>query len=227
MWHAGIAVLVLIALVIQVILAARASATPPGHAVGTLSGTGLGGRLLRTISFFTIQSNILSGIASAQLARDPYRDGPRWRVVRLAGLFGITITGIVYSTVLARVHEPTGWDQVSTNTVFHYVVPIAMVLGWLLFGPRPRVDAQVVLFSLAWPVLYFGYVLVLGESTGWYPFVDVATHGYGRVLVNAVLVTAVFAVAAALYLLGDRKLNRRVYGEESALTTPDGLGRPS
>jgi hypothetical protein len=112
--------------------------------------------------------------------------------------------------VLARVHEPKGWDQVSTNIVFHYIVPIMMVLGWLAFGPRPRIDASVVLRSLIWPALYFVYAMVLGEISGWYPypFVDVATHRYGRVLLNAVLVTAVFAVVATLYLIGDRKVLR-------------------
>jgi hypothetical protein len=219
-WHACVAVLVFLALVIQVVLAVRASATPPGHAVGTLAGTNLGGRLLRTISFFTIQSNILCGVISAQLALTPDRDGPRWRVLRLAGLFGITITGIVYSTVLARMHEPKGWDQVSTNTVFHYIVPIMMVLGWLAFGPRPRINGLVVLWSLAWPVLYFGYVLVLGEISGWYPypFVDVASHGYGRVLINAVLVCAVFAVVALLYHLGDRTLGSAPKAEADVST---------
>lgn len=207
-WHATVGALVLVGLIIQVILAVRASATPPAHAVGTLSGTDVGGRLLRTVSFFTIQSNIVCGVVSAQLALRPDRDGPIWRVVRLAGLFGITITGIVYSTVLAKVHEPKGWEQVSTNTVFHYLVPIAMVLGWLAFGPRPRISVRVGLWSLVWPIGYFGYVLVLGRVSGWYPypFLDVTTHGYGRVLANAVAVTAVFTLVAALYLLGDRKL---------------------
>jgi uncharacterized membrane protein len=207
-WHAVIAVLVLAALVIQVVIAVRASATPSGHAVGTLAGTNLAGRLLRTVSFFTIQSNILSGVLSAQLAREPVRDGARWRIARLDALFGITVTGIVYSTVLARIHEPKGWEQVSTNTVVHYVVPIMMVLGWLLFGPRPRIAISTLRWSLLWPVLYFGYVLVLGKATGWYPypFVDVASQGYGRVLVNAVLVTLVLGAVAGLYLFGDRKL---------------------
>jgi hypothetical protein len=49
--------------------------------------------------------------------------------VRLAALFGITVTGMVYSTVLAKVHEPQGWQETSTNNVFHYIVPIMMVLA--------------------------------------------------------------------------------------------------
>lgn len=209
-WHGTIALLVLFALVVQVKLAVDAPAVPPGHAVGFLAGTGTAGRVVRLLSFFTVQSNILSGVVSAQLAMRPDRDGRLWRIARLDALFGITVTGIVYATVLARTHEPKGWEQTSSNLVVHYVVPIGMVLGWLLFGPRPRITSSVLWWALAWPVAWLIYTFIRGEATGWYPypFVDVATHGYGRVLVNAVLVTAVFAGVAALFAWGDRKLRR-------------------
>lgn len=209
-WHGLIAVLVIVGLAIQAVIAVRAPTTPPAHAVGTLAGAPLAGRLLRTLSFFTIQSNILSAVSSAQLARQPDRDGAVWRVARLDALLGITVTGIVYSTVLARIHEPKGWEQVSTNTVFHYVVPIMMVLGWLLFGPRPRIEWAVVKRSLLWPVLWFGFTLVHGAVSDWYPypFVDAANQGYARVLVNALLVTAVLGAVGLLYAFGDRALRR-------------------
>jgi hypothetical protein len=63
---------------------------------------------------------------------------------------------------------------------------------------------------LAWPVAWLGYTLVRGEASNWYPypFVDAASEGYGRVLLNAVAVTAVFALVAALFAWGDRKLRR-------------------
>jgi uncharacterized membrane protein len=208
LWAGVIAALVLVGLVIQVIVAVRAPGTPLSHGVGQLAGAPTGTRLIRVVSFFTIQSNILSGLVSAQLARNPDRDGRLWRVVRLAALFGITVTGIVYSTVLAKVHEPKGWEQVSTNTVFHYIVPIMMVLGWLRFGPRPRITGRVIAWSLAWPLLYFGYSLAHGAASKWYPypFLDVSTHGYARVGVNAVVVVVVFGVVGALFALGDRRL---------------------
>ena len=206
-----IAGLVLVALIVQVWVAIDVPSQPPGHAVGTLEGTNLGGRLLRLISFFTIESNIVCGVVSAQLVARPDRDGRGWRVVRLAALFGITVTGVVYSTVLAGVHTPHGWRETTTNTIVHYVVPIMMVIGWLLFGPRPRIGVATVLWALAWPVLWLCYTLVLGATSGWYPypFLDVTTHGYGRVLLNALAVTAVFAALCALYGFGDRKLPRR------------------
>lgn len=94
-WNSLIALLVAAAIVVQLWIAVRVSATPPGHAVGTLAGTPTANRVLRVLSFFTIESNILSGVTSAQLARNPNRDGPVWRAVRLASLFGSTVTGIV------------------------------------------------------------------------------------------------------------------------------------
>jgi uncharacterized membrane protein len=181
-WHGLTAVLVLAGLVVQCVIAIRVAGSPPAHAVGTLAGAALPVRLLRVFSFFTIQSNVLVGLTSAQLALRPDRDGRVWRVLRLDGLVGIAVTGIVYSTVLARIHEPKGWEQVSTNFVFHYAVPVLAVLGWLLFGPRPRIDARVVAWSLVWPLAWFAYTLVHGRVSKWYPypFVDAATHGYAR-----------------------------------------------
>lgn len=210
LWHGTVAVLVALAIALQIKIAIDAPALPSGHAVGTLAGTGGSGRVTRLLSFFTVQSNLLSGVVSAQLALRPDRDGPLWRVARLDALFGIAVTGIVYATVLAKIHEPHGWEQTSSNIVVHYVVPIAMVLGWVLFGPRPRITGSVIGWALAWPVAWLVYTLIHGEASHWYPypFVDAASQGYLRVVINAVAVTAVFALVAALFGWGDRKLRR-------------------
>jgi hypothetical protein len=207
-WHALTAALILAALVLQCVIAIHASSTPPGHAVGTLAGAQLGGRLLRVASFFTIQSNVLVAVTSALLVANPAQDGRIWRVVRIDALVGITVTGIVYSTVLARMHEPKGWEQTTTNAAFHYIAPLLAVIGWLLFGPRPRIDRATVGWSLIWPALWFGYTLVHGAVGDWYPypFVSVTDHGHGRVLLNALAVTAVLGTVATAFAFGDRKL---------------------
>ena len=207
-WHAAIAVLVVVAVVVQLAIAVPLSSSPPNHGVGIVMGTSLAGRFLRILSFFTIQSNVLSGVVSAQLALRPDRDGPAWRAVRLAALFGITVTGIVYSTVLATIHQPNGPAETFVNTLVHYVVPVMMVVGWLAFGPRPRVDRRTIGRSLLFPAGWLGYTLLRGAAFDWYPypFLDVPSHGYLRVLVNAVLVTVVFGVVALLFAVGDRRL---------------------
>jgi hypothetical protein len=203
-----IALLVAAGMVVQIWIAIRVSGAPKAHATGTLAGTPLANRVLRVFSFFTIQSNLLAGVTSAQLFRNPNRDGRIWRAVRLAALFGITVTGIVYTTVLAKIHEPHGWKETSTNTAFHYIVPIMMVVGWLLFGPRPRIERRTILRALLWPVAWIGYILVYGRITNWYPypFLDASTHGYGRVIINALAVVLVLFVVTSMYWLGDRRL---------------------
>ena len=207
-WHATIAVLVAVAMVLQIIVAVRVPGTPHEVTTGVLRGSSLAGRIIRVLSFFTIQSNLLSGVVSAQLAARPDRDGPAWRPLRLAALVGITVTGIVYSTVLAAIHQPNGAAQIAINTIVHYVVPVMMVLGWLAFGPRPRVDRTSVLWSLLFPALWLGYTLVRGAIWHWYPypFLDVTTHGYPRVILNAALVTDVLAAVAALFAVLDSRL---------------------
>lgn len=208
MWHAAIAVLVTVAVVVQIVIAIRVSGGPHDVSTGLLRGSSLGGRIVRVLSFFTIQSNILCGVVSAQLAIRPDRDGTGWRALRLAALYGITVTGIVYSTVLARIHEPSGPAETFVNTLVQYVIPIAMIIGWLAFGPRPRIDRNALLRSLIFPVSWFAYTLIRGAIWNWYPypFVDVRSHGYATVVGNAALVTLVLAAVAGLFAFGDRRL---------------------
>ena len=82
-----------------------------------------------------------------------------------------------------------------------------MVLGWVLFGPRPRIGWPAVGLALLWPVCWLVYTLLHRAVTGWcpYPFMDV-TLGYGRVLGNRVVVVLVLVVVTALFWLGDRYL---------------------
>jgi hypothetical protein len=207
-WHATVAALVLGAIVLQVVIAVRVSGTPHDIAPGVLRGSSLPGRIIRVLSFFTIQSNLLCGIVSGQLAVRPDRDGRAWRALRLAALFGITVTGIVYSTVLAAIHQPNGTAETTVNVIVHYVVPASVIVGWLAFGPRPRADRRTILRSLLFPVLWLGYTLVRGAIWGWYPypFLDVGSHGYPRVIANALLVTILLGVVATLFAVGDSLL---------------------
>ena len=75
-WHGLIALFVAVALVIQLSITFGVSALPPGHAVGTLAGTQLLGRLLRMVSFFTIQSNVLAGASRCNWPFDPTATAP-------------------------------------------------------------------------------------------------------------------------------------------------------
>jgi hypothetical protein len=207
--------------VLQLVVALRVPGSPHEVTAGVLRGSSTLGRLIRVLSFFTIQSNILCGVTAALLAARPDRDGQVFRPLRLAALFGITVTGIVYSTVLAKIHEPNGTAETVVNDIVHYVVPVLVVVGWLLFGPRPRVDHRVLAWSLLFPAGWAAYTLARGAVWHWYPypFLDVGTHGYARVAVNCVLVLGVLAVVAGVFALGDRVLPQPASSRSAAPTS--------
>ena len=193
--HGATAVVVIAALALQVALVVRNGVGP------------MGARLLDLASYFTIQSNLLVAVSAVALALRPDRDGPVWRVVRLDALLGITVTGVVYLTVLAPLQDLSGAPAVA-DIGLHYVGPALAVLAWFGYGPRHRIDRRTAWLALIWPVLFFAYTLVHGAVAGWYPypFVDVVVHGYASVLGNAVLVTALMFGTAFLYRRGDRRL---------------------
>ncbi|MCA0143694.1 Pr6Pr family membrane protein [Blastococcus sp. LR1] len=164
-------------------------------------------RVVRFFSYFTVQSNLLVLAAVIPLVRNPLHDGPVWRVVRLASLLGITITGIVYAVVLAPLYDPEGL-KAWTNAGEHYVSPVMAVLGWLLFGPRPRITTAVVGRALLWPVAWIAWILAQGTVTDWYPydFMDVAAHGYAVALRNLAFVVLLALAFLLLFRFVDRRL---------------------
>lgn len=167
-------------------------------------------RVANFFSFFTVQSNILLGIGAAILLANPLADGRAFRVLRIAGLIGIAVTGVVYVTLLRDVVDLEGAAAL-TNVGFHYLAPLLGVIGWLLFGPWRRLDLRTVVLSLIWPVAWLVYTLIRGEATDFYPypFIDVTELGYGRVLLNAAGITVVFLAVGWLFLAGDRRLGDR------------------
>jgi hypothetical protein len=163
--------------------------------------------MVQTLSFFTIQSNILVLVVVASLVVDPARDGRLWRVLRLDALLGITITGLVFDLILIRYVDPSGWQLVATIG-FHYIAPWATLLGWLLLGPRPRIDRRTIAWAFLWPAAWIVYTFVRGALVDWYPypFLDVQKIGYPAALGSTAVVVAVSVVLVAVFAQLDRRL---------------------
>ena len=102
-----------------------------------------------------------------------------WRVVRVAAVVGITITGVVHWFFLRPLLDLAGWSYLC-DKLLHVVVPLLAVVGWLLFGPRPRVTLGAWLLALIWPAAWLAYTLVRGAVTGFYPYPFLNVAGAGR-----------------------------------------------
>jgi len=176
-------------------------------------------RLWNVLSYFTIWSNILVTVVAYLLARNPQRSGQLFNTFRLGSVVMITITGLIYALVLAKLWEPTGWQKIADETL-HYSVPFLAVVGYLLFGPRPRFSVPTLSRSLIIPLAWIAYTLIRspfitytedGETRHWYPyhFINVDDIGYGRALLNIAAIFLLLLAAGWLYVLVDRRLPPR------------------
>jgi hypothetical protein len=193
-WHALTAVVAIAALVLQLVLILQG-----GRVLDEQTQPDLPTRLGRLLSYFTIQSNLLVAIAATQLALDPARNGRGWRVLRVAGVAGIAITGIVHFVLLRPLLDLTGADYVA-DKLLHMAVPVLAVVGWALFGPRPRVSRRDLGLALLWPFAWLAWTLVVGALRDWYPypFLDPDEDGTGAVVVVSIGITALFVAVLAL-----------------------------
>ncbi len=149
-YHLLVALVGTTALAISLTLSATSSASG-----GALNG------IVFTLSYFTVWSNIVALVVNWMLFADPTRDGALFRWLRMTALVMIVVTGLIYALILAASANPCGWG-IYTNLGFHYIVPWATLLGFLIFGPRPRFTWDLVPKMMIIPVIWLAYTLIHG-----------------------------------------------------------------
>jgi len=207
-WFAATALVVVVAIVVQTVVAAQGAPYSIFDSAGA--------RVANMLSFFTILSNLLVGGTCLALAVRRSPPAQLLRVLYLDAVLGIAVTGIVYNLVLAQLYDLSGAAWFA-NLLLHVVVPIMAVLGWLGFGPRGLIDTPTVLLATIYPILWLGFTLVRGAVVDWgpfpawypYPFVDAGQLGYARVALNCVVIAVLFLGLAFGAKALDRFLQRR------------------
>ena len=203
-WHVATLVVAVFALVFQLYLVATGDNILDSSAVTTARPE----QVRRFFSYFTIQSNVLVAVSTFLIVRGRI-ESQVFRVVRLASLVGITVTGIVAAIALPPSPSYTTGSLIC-DRLLHIVVPVLTFVGWAVFGPRGKVTREDLLPSLIWPVLWLVATLALGPLVDWYPypFLDVGSIGLGRTLLNCAVIALLFLALAALALWADRRLSR-------------------
>ncbi|NYE36213.1 hypothetical protein F4692_001317 [Nocardioides cavernae] len=200
--HLGVAAVAWFSLAFQMVL------TISGEAVLVETDPpGLAQRIYQYLAYFTIQSNLLVAVTSTALARDPLLDRTGWRVARLAGIVGITVTGLVHFFLLRPLLDLDGANWV-VDKLLHMVVPVLAVAAWAWVGPRPRASVREAAYALVWPVAWTAWTLVVAQVDGWvpYPFLDASEEGWGAVGIACLGITILFLLLFALYVWLDRRL---------------------
>ena len=176
--------------------------------------------IITFISYFTILTNLLVALV---LSLPVWAPGRRWGVffsratVQSATAVYIAIVGIVYSLLLRQIWDPQGWQKVA-DVLLHDLIPLLYVGYWMIFVSKNSRRWKHAFWWLTYPTSYFGYTLLEGAATVWYPypFLDVRALGYGRVSANAGMLLVLFLVTGLVRVAVGRRMGR--------ITRNQGLG---
>ncbi|OCR22674.1 membrane protein [Pseudomonas syringae] len=171
------------------------------------------GGLVRFFSFFTVLSNTLVAVALTCALSSSTSAAQRFfrHPVVCSGIAtSIALVGLAYNILLRHLWQPEGWQWVA-DELLHDVMPLMFLFYWWLYVPKGVLRFRHVLLWILYPIVYFAYVLLRGNSLGdyMYPFIDAGTIGFTRAFINAGGVLAGF-VGVGLLLVGvDRIKGRR------------------
>ena len=117
--------------------------------------------------YFTIQSNIaialVSLIGGVLLIRGKPIGGV-WYVIKYVATVSITMTGAVFTFVLAPTLGDFAWK--AQNVLTHVVVPLAAIVDFFVTAPYGNIKRSGVFF-VTLPPLAYGVYAVIGYVAGW------------------------------------------------------------
>ncbi|BBH47773.1 Pr6Pr family membrane protein [Pseudomonas sp. KU43P] len=163
------------------------------------------GGLINLFGYFTVLTNTLVATVISYAAFG--REGRARRfflsaTVGSAVATSIILVALAYSVLLRHLWQPEGWQWLA-DELLHDVMPALFVLYWWFVVPKGSLRLWHLAVWALYPAVYFAYALWRGSEIGVYPypFIDVASLGYGQVMLNALGVLAGFWVIG-LVLLG-------------------------
>ncbi|HRE50515.1 MAG TPA: Pr6Pr family membrane protein [Flavitalea sp.] len=168
--------------------------------------------VLRFFSYFTILSNILAAIC--------YTCALSGRAVPFTRFFTkpatltaitvyISVVGIVYNIILRSLWDPVGWQQLA-DELLHSLSPLLFIVYWLVFIPKRTLRWSDVFSWLLFPLVYLIWSIIHGRLNGFYPypFIDAATIGYPKLMLNSLILLIAFLGLSLLFVGIGRLMSR-------------------
>ena len=164
--------------------------------------------IIRYFSFFTILTNLLVAVCFTSLLIKKQK--PSTFFSKITTLTAITvyilIVGIVYNAILRFLWNPEGLQKV-VDELLHTVIPVLCLIFWWKYVRSQKMKWNHAYVWLIYPLLYILYILIRGAVSGFYPypFIDVTTLGYEKVLINSGLIAAAFLIISFILIAIGRK----------------------
>lgn len=122
----------------------------------------------------------------------------------------IVLVALAYSVLLRHLWQPQGWQWLA-DELLHDVMPVLYALYWWCEVRKGTLRLWHLAVWAIYPAVYFAYALWRGSEIGVYayPFIDVASLGYGQVMLNALGVLMGFWGIGVVLLGLDKWQGRR------------------
>ncbi|HVG12636.1 MAG TPA: Pr6Pr family membrane protein [Flavisolibacter sp.] len=161
--------------------------------------------IARFFSFFTILTNTLVALFYTTRAAGTSSYNRAGILTALAVY--ITIVGLVYQVVLRGIWQPTGMQRL-VDELLHTVNPVLFILYWYLYEKKSEVQYRQIRGWLVYPLLYLVLILFRGHISGFYPypFVNVAEIGFGKTMINSLLLMLFFILIASGFIAIGKRL---------------------
>jgi hypothetical protein len=155
-------------------------------------------------SYFTILSNMLAAATLTAPLVAPHSRFAAWAEQsgpRAAIATYLTITAVVYHTLLASQWNPQGLRFVS-NLTLHTITPLAYLTDLALRGGQGEARWIAAAKAMAYPALFGAWTLIHGALSGFYPypFMNVTKRGYTAVVLTMIEMSIAFALVALIFV---------------------------
>ncbi|WP_316843001.1 Pr6Pr family membrane protein [Pedobacter gandavensis] len=168
--------------------------------------------LTRYFSYFTILTNIMVALCFTQLLfnfskkESSFISKPR----NLASItLYIFVVGLVYNLILRFTWQPQGLQRL-VDEILHLFIPVLFLLYWLIFAAKSTLKWLDAFSWLIYPFVYLVFVLIRGHFSGFYPypFLDVLTLGYQKIMINSFYLLIVFLVLSLILVWIGKRISK-------------------
>lgn len=163
---------------------------------------------IRFFSYFTILTNLIVAVYfTSQVFKKDQKSENSGTLTAIT--IYIVIVGLIYQAVLRSTWNPTGLQRV-VDELLHTLIPVFVLIYWFLYENKNGLNYKQIPKWAVYPLIYLFYILIRGNFSGFYPypFVDVLSIGYSKVMMNSFWILVFFVGLSMLFIRIGKVLNK-------------------
>lgn len=164
---------------------------------------------MRFFSYFTILTNIIVATYFTLKLFGNSQKTENSGIITAITIY-ILVVGLIYQGILRSTWSPVGIQKI-VDELLHTIIPFLALLFWIFIANKKDLSYKLIPRWIIYPLLYLAFILIRGKFAGFYPypFIDVITLGYSKVLTNSFFILIFFIVLSVIFIRIGKALNKQ------------------